>query len=114
MSASVRLVRVRACSTVSPERLWRDEMGYGPYEQALVEVQDQILTLTLNRPDRLNAFTGTMMREMIDVFTKVNTDDGVRAIVVTGAGRAFCAGADLSGGADTFDASRNPARAERN
>ena len=89
-------------------------MGYGPYEQVLVEVQGKILTLTLNRPDKLNAFTGTMMREMIDVFTKVNTDDDVRAVIVTGAGRAFCAGADLSGGADTFDASRNPARAERN
>src|ERR1041385_2123946 len=89
-------------------------MSYGPYEQILAEVKDQILTLTLNRPDKLNAFTGTMMREMIDVFTRVNADDAVRAIVVTGAGRGFCAGADLSGGADTFDASRNPARSERN
>jgi enoyl-CoA hydratase/carnithine racemase len=89
-------------------------MTYGPYEQILIEVKDAILTLTLNRPDKLNAFTGTMMREMIDVFTKVNADDAVRAIVVTGAGRAFCAGADLSGGARTFDAARNPERAERN
>ncbi len=89
-------------------------MAYGPYEQILVEVKHSILTLTLNRPDKLNAFTGTMMREMIDAFTKVNADDEVRAVIVTGAGRAFCAGADLSGGADTFDASRNPARAERN
>jgi enoyl-CoA hydratase/carnithine racemase len=89
-------------------------MNYGTYEQIAVEIEDAILTLTLNRPDKLNAFTGTMMREMIDVFTKVNADDDVRAVIVTGAGRAFCAGADLSGGADTFDASRNPARAERN
>jgi enoyl-CoA hydratase/carnithine racemase len=89
-------------------------MTYGSYEQIRVEVKDAILTLTLNRPDKLNAFTGTMMSEMIDVFTKVNTDDAVRAIVVTGAGRAFCAGADLSGGARTFDAAQNPQRAERN
>jgi enoyl-CoA hydratase/carnithine racemase len=89
-------------------------MNYGTYEQIAVEIEDAILTLALNRPDKLNAFTGTMMREMIDVFTKVNADDDVRAVIVTGAGRAFCAGADLSGGADTFDASRNPARAERN
>ena len=88
-------------------------MDYGPYEQIVVSVEEAILTLTLNRPEKLNAFTGRMMHEMIDVFTKVNSDDDVRAIVVTGAGRAFCAGADLSGGADTFDASRNPARAER-
>jgi enoyl-CoA hydratase/carnithine racemase len=89
-------------------------MSYGPYKEILVEVKEQILTLTLNRPDKLNAFTGVMMNEMIDVFTKVNSDDGVRAVVVTGAGRGFCAGADLSGGANTFDATANPARAERN
>jgi enoyl-CoA hydratase/carnithine racemase len=87
---------------------------YGPYQQILVHVEDAILTLTLNRPEKLNAFTGTMMHETIDVFTKVNADDDVRAIVVTGAGRAFCAGADLSGGARTFDAARNPDRAARN
>ena len=88
-------------------------MTYGPYEQILVEIDAGILTLTLNRPDKLNAFTGKMMREMIDVFTKANTDDAVGAIIVTGAGRAFCAGADLSGGANTFDATTNPARKER-
>ena len=88
-------------------------MTYGPYEQIAVDVRDRILTLTLNRPEKLNAFTGTMMSEMIDVFTKVNTDDEVRAVIVTGAGRAFCAGADLSAGASTFDATTNPARKER-
>ena len=76
------------------------------YEQITSRVADGILTLTLNRPDKLNAFTGTMMKEMIDVFTRANADDDVRAIVVTGAGRAFCAGADLSGGAGTFDYAR--------
>jgi enoyl-CoA hydratase/carnithine racemase len=89
-------------------------MEYGPYKEILVAVKEQILTLTLHRPEKLNAFTATMMHELIDVFTRVNGDDDVRAIIVTGAGRAFCAGADLSGGADTFDASKNPARAERN
>ena len=80
------------------------------YEQIKTEVKDGILTLTLNRPEKLNAFTGTMMNEMIDVFTRANSDDEVRAIVVTGAGRAFCAGADLSAGAATFD---YDARADR-
>src|SRR5271155_5717126 len=73
------------------------------YEQILTGTKDGILTLTLNRPEKLNAFTGTMMREMIDAFAKASADDAVRAVVVTGAGRAFCAGADLSAGASTFD-----------
>jgi enoyl-CoA hydratase/carnithine racemase len=74
-----------------------------PYEQILADVKDGILTITLNRPEKLNAFTVTMMREMIDAFDRASKDDAVRAIVVTGAGRAFCAGADLSGGASAFD-----------
>jgi enoyl-CoA hydratase/carnithine racemase len=89
-------------------------MTYGPYKEILVAVKDQILTLTLHRPEKMNAFTGTMMNEMIDVFTKVNRDDDVRVIIVTGAGRAFCAGADLSAGASTFDANANPERQVRN
>ncbi|MBV9992547.1 MAG: crotonase/enoyl-CoA hydratase family protein [Alphaproteobacteria bacterium] len=88
-------------------------MTYGPYEQIAVAKDDGILTLTLNRPDKLNAFTAKMMWEMIDVFTKVNSDDEVGCVIVTGAGRAFCAGADLSAGAATFDATTNPARKER-
>ncbi|MDE2466363.1 MAG: crotonase/enoyl-CoA hydratase family protein [Alphaproteobacteria bacterium] len=89
-------------------------MNYGPYQEIMVAVRDRILTLTLNRPDKLNAFTATMMRELIDVFTRVNDDDDVRAVVVTGAGRGFCAGADLSQGADTFNATRRSDRPERN
>jgi enoyl-CoA hydratase/carnithine racemase len=73
------------------------------YTQILYDVKDRILTITLNRPEKLNAFTGTMMNEMIDALDRANKDDDIRAIVVTGAGRAFCAGADLSSGAGTFD-----------
>lgn len=73
------------------------------YEQIAADVSDKVMILTLNRPDKMNAFTGTMMNELIDVFTRVNADDNVRGVVVTGAGKAFCAGADLSAGAKTFD-----------
>lgn len=89
-------------------------MSYGPYEHIKADVKDQILTLTLHRPEKMNAFTATMMNEMIDVFTKVNGDDDVRAVVVTGEGKAFCAGADLSSGADTFDATKRADRQDRN
>jgi len=74
-----------------------------PYETILYEVAEQILTITLNRPEKLNAFNATMQRELIAAFDAADKDDDVRAIIVTGAGRAFCAGADLSSGADTFD-----------
>ena len=64
---------------------------------------DGIATLTLQRPDKLNAFNRDMLAEMIAAFDAMDADDSVRAIIVTGAGRAFCAGADLSEGAATFD-----------
>src|SRR3979490_1130433 len=73
------------------------------YETIKYEVAEQILTITLNRPDKLNAFNGTMQKELIDSFDAADKDDDIRAIIVTGAGRGFCAGADLSSGADTFD-----------
>ena len=75
------------------------------YEQILYDVSDGVATITLNRPDQLNAFTVRMMHEVIDAFGRTDADDDVRAVVVTGAGRGFCAGADLSGGGETFDAS---------
>ncbi len=68
------------------------------FEQILCEVDDRIATVTLNRPDRLNAWTITMMEELIKAFDILDKDDEVRAIIVTGAGRAFCAGADLDPG----------------
>jgi enoyl-CoA hydratase/carnithine racemase len=73
------------------------------YSTLIYDVADNILTLTLNRPDKLNAFTGPMSEELIDAFDRADADDEVRVVVVTGAGRGFCAGADLSAGAETFD-----------
>jgi enoyl-CoA hydratase/carnithine racemase len=73
------------------------------YEEIAYEVDDGLLTITLDRPDQLNAFTVTMLRELVDAFDRADADDDVRAIVVTGRGRAFCAGADLSAGATAFD-----------
>ena len=73
------------------------------YEQILLDVADGVATITLNRPDQLNAFTPVMMQELIDAFDRTDADDDVRAVIVTGAGRGFCAGADLSAGGQTFD-----------
>jgi enoyl-CoA hydratase/carnithine racemase len=75
------------------------------FEEIRYEVADGVLLITLDRPDRLNAFTGTMGRELIAAFDRADADDDVRAVIVTGAGRGFCAGADLGGGGQTFDAS---------
>jgi enoyl-CoA hydratase/carnithine racemase len=73
------------------------------YTQINYEVDDSIATITLQRPERMNAFTDVMMRELIDAFDRVDADDDVRVVIVTGAGdRAFCAGADLGGGGETF------------
>jgi enoyl-CoA hydratase/carnithine racemase len=73
------------------------------FETILYAVEDGIATITLNRPDKLNAFTNQMMSDMIAAFDAADADDAVRAIIVTGAGRGFCAGADLQGGGATFD-----------
>lgn len=83
------------------------------FETLLYDVEDGILTLTLNRPEKLNAFTATMMNELIEAFDRADADDAVRAIIVTGAGRAFCAGADLSAGAKTFDYAARSDRPEK-
>jgi enoyl-CoA hydratase/carnithine racemase len=73
------------------------------YEQIRYELAENVLTLTMNRPDRLNAWTPTMLRELLDAFDRADADDDVRVVIVTGAGRGFCAGADLEAGGDTFD-----------
>jgi len=80
------------------------------YETIRHEISDEILTITLNRPDKLNAFTTKMLSELIDAFDRADADDGVKAIIITGAGRAFCAGADLSAGGATFDRAARPDR----
>ena len=78
-------------------------MAQPTFETLQYSVEEGIATITLNRPDKLNAFNTQMMRDMIAAFDATDADDAVRCVIVTGAGRAFCAGADLAGGADTFD-----------
>lgn len=87
-------------------------MAAPTFETLLYAVEDGIATITLNRPEKLNAFTARMMKELIEVFDVTDGDDAVRVVIVTGAGRAFCAGADLSGGGATFDRT-NPQALER-
>ena len=72
------------------------------YETILLDVKDQVATITLNRPDRMNAWTARMAAELSDALHECNVRDDVRAVVLTGAGRAFCAGADLGRGGETF------------
>jgi enoyl-CoA hydratase/carnithine racemase len=74
------------------------------FEQITYVIEDEILTITLNRPDRMNACTVKMYEEIITAFDLADADDSVKAIIVTGAGKAFCAGADLERGADTWGA----------
>jgi enoyl-CoA hydratase/carnithine racemase len=73
------------------------------FQEIRYEVSDHVLTITLDRPDRLNAFTVAMQREMCAAFDQADEDPDVRVVVVTGRGRGFCAGADLGGGGDSFD-----------
>lgn len=73
------------------------------YETITLGVENGVATLTLNRPDRMNAFTDQMVRDMIAAFDETDANDDVRVVIVTGAGRAFCAGADLGSGGATFD-----------
>lgn len=75
------------------------------YQQIKYEVAERILTITLNRPEKLNAYTEFMRDEIIDALDHAEADDNIRVIIVTGAGRAFCAGMDLSDQGSTFDAS---------
>jgi enoyl-CoA hydratase/carnithine racemase len=79
------------------------EPGDVPYSQIAYEVADRVATITLDRPDRLNAFTVTMQQELCGAVDEVDADPEVRAVIVTGRGRGFCAGADLGGGEASFD-----------
>jgi len=76
------------------------------FEQLRYDAADGVVTITLNRPEKLNAVTSVLIRELIAAFDAADADDGARVVIVTGAGRAFCAGADLSAGVQTFDGAR--------
>jgi len=75
------------------------------FEQIRYDAAGGVVIVTLNRPEKLNAVTAVLIRELLDAFDAADADDAVRVVIVTGAGRAFCAGADLSGGTRTFDRS---------
>jgi enoyl-CoA hydratase/carnithine racemase len=77
-----------------------------------VAVDGPVMTITLDRPHKLNAFTMRMMRELLAAFDRADADDDVRVVIVTGAGRAFCAGADLGSGGESFDYETNPVAAD--
>ena len=77
-------------------------MALPPLQTLLYAVDDGIATVTLNRPEKMNAFTTQMRDELVAVFDETDADDAVRVVIITGAGRAFCAGADLSSGGKTF------------
>jgi enoyl-CoA hydratase/carnithine racemase len=81
-------------------------------ETMLIDKSEGIMTVTLNRPDRLNAFTGQMMQDWFSALDDSDADDSVRAVIVTGAGRGFCAGADLESGADTFASGPSKSRSD--
>jgi enoyl-CoA hydratase/carnithine racemase len=78
-------------------------MAQPTFETLLYAVEDGVATITLNRPERLNAFNTQMMKDLIAAFDATDADDAVRAVIVTGAGRGFCAGADLAAGGETFN-----------
>ncbi len=78
------------------------------FDQIAYEVDGPVATITLDRPDRLNAFTVQMMHEIIEAFDRADGDDTVRAVILTGRGRGFCAGADLGAGGSTFDHGEAP------
>src|SRR5262245_47127503 len=73
------------------------------YQTIGADICDGVMTVTLNRPDRLNAFNRQMVAEVVDALDEADRNDAVRAVIFTGAGRAFSSGADLSAGSKTFD-----------
>jgi enoyl-CoA hydratase/carnithine racemase len=92
-------------SASTAQSAWHRAEAMTSFTQILYDVADGIATITLHRPEKMNAFTGTMMQEMCAAFDLIDADDAVRAVIVTGSGdRAFCAGADLTpdGGGQVF------------
>jgi enoyl-CoA hydratase/carnithine racemase len=83
------------------------------FRELRYEVEDGVLTVTLDRPTKLNALTRVMLGELLEAFEQADGDDAIRVVIVTGAGRAFCAGADLSAGARTFESADRRARGEQ-
>jgi len=83
-------------------------MNHPEFNTLLYSVEDGVATITLNRPDKLNAINGELGTELVSVFDITDADDEVKAVIVTGSGRAFCAGADLSSGADALDFDDEP------
>lgn len=88
-------------------------MSLPSLETTLYSVDQGVATITLNRPEKLNAYNTKMREELIALFDETDADDNVRVVIVTGAGRAFCAGADLSSGGATFDRQANPGKLSR-
>jgi enoyl-CoA hydratase/carnithine racemase/RimJ/RimL family protein N-acetyltransferase len=87
---------------VDGEIQWQSQRSPMEFEQITTDLTDHVLTITMNRPERLNAWTQTMFNELLTAFDQADADDEVRAVIVTGAGRGFCAGADLERGGETF------------
>ena len=75
------------------------------FESLKTSIANKVLTVSFNRPDKMNTFSGQMLRDILDVLDEAEKDDDIRAVIFTGSGKAFCAGADLSSGEDTFDMS---------
>jgi enoyl-CoA hydratase/carnithine racemase len=95
---------LRKIGAIQPvKKICKESIIQMELSQTLYEIENGVATVTLNRPDKLNAFTPTMRKELIRILAEADCDDAVRVIVVTGAGKAFCAGADLSSGGSTFD-----------
>ncbi|HKL61739.1 MAG TPA: enoyl-CoA hydratase-related protein, partial [Woeseiaceae bacterium] len=82
-------------------------------DPVLRDVADGVMTVTLNRPERLNAFNPAMRDALIEAYAEAGRNDDVRVVILTGAGRAFCAGADLESGGDTFNRAERSAEAHR-
>jgi len=80
------------------------------FETVTVDVEDRIATITINRPEKLNTYTIQMMEDLIRAFDLTDAEDDVGAVIVTGAGRNFCSGLDLSDGEETFDYAKRPER----